>query len=87
MEVPALGSEQVLAMLAGADARSVLLGVLAAEALGVGEERRAYQGAVVRLTGHPDPAVAQAAQRVARAWREGVRRRVKGGRGRDTPLP
>jgi hypothetical protein len=68
VEVPALGSEQVLAMLAGADARSVLLGVLAAEALGVGEERRAYQGVVARLTGHPDPAVAQAAQRVARAW-------------------
>jgi hypothetical protein len=68
VEVPALGSDQVLAMLAGADARSVLLGVLAAGALGVGDERRVYQGAVARLTGHPDPAVAQAAQRVSRAW-------------------
>jgi hypothetical protein len=66
--VPALGSEQVLALMAGADARAALLGVLAAEVLGTGEERGAYQGAMARLHGHQDPAVAQEAQRVSRVW-------------------
>jgi hypothetical protein len=66
--VPALGADQVLSMLAGADARAALLGVLAAEALGTGEARKTYRDAVARLAGHADAAVAQAAQRVSRAW-------------------
>ena len=66
--VPALGPAQVLGMLGAADPRLAMLGVLAAEALGVGNDRRQYQEAVARLRGHPDAAVAQEAQRVAGAW-------------------
>lgn len=66
--VPALGPPQVLGMLAAADPRLAMLGVLAAEALGGGGDRRLYQEAVGRLRGHPDAAVAQEAQRVVGAW-------------------
>jgi hypothetical protein len=66
--VPALGSQQVLGMMAAPDPRWALLGVLAAEALGVGDERKTYREAVERLGAHPDATVAREAQRVVQGW-------------------
>jgi hypothetical protein len=66
--VPALDLRQVLELMTRPDPRWTLLGVLAAEALGVGDDRRAYREPISRLVGHPDPSVAQAAQRVMKAW-------------------
>jgi len=66
--VPVLGAQQVTGMLAAADPRMLLLGLRLAEATVAGDGRRACQDVVGRLQHHPDPAVAEAAQRVARAW-------------------
>jgi hypothetical protein len=66
--VPVLGAQQVTGMLAAADPRMLLLGLRLAEATVAGEARRACQDIVGRLQHHPDPGVAQAAQRVARTW-------------------
>jgi hypothetical protein len=66
--VPTLGPQQVLGMLAAPDPRTLLLGVLAAEALGAGADRRVYQDAVARLRTHPDATLAHEAERVYGAW-------------------
>ena len=66
--VPTLGPPQVLGMLAAPDPRLAMLGVLAAEALGAGDDRRVYRDAVARLQAHPDAALAREAQRVYGAW-------------------
>jgi lipoprotein signal peptidase len=47
---------------------ALLLGVLAAGALGAGGDRRAYQDAVARLRTHPDATLAREAERVYGAW-------------------
>src|SRR5262249_48723190 len=66
--VPMLAPPAVLGMLSSPDPRYLLLGVLAAEALGGGADRRTFQAPVRGLAAHPDPTVASAAQRVSRAW-------------------
>jgi hypothetical protein len=66
--VPLLAPPQIAGMLGAPDPRSVLLGVLAAEATFEEEDRHAHRPAVERLKAHPDEAVARAAQRIFRAW-------------------
>jgi hypothetical protein len=66
--VPVLGAQQIAGMLASADPRLLVLGLRAAEVSGTAADRGAYQGLVERLQGHPDPAVAQAAQQTRRSF-------------------
>lgn len=68
VNVPLLGPQQITGLLAAPDPRTLLLGLRAAEALGTAEDRRHFQDIVGRLQAHPDPAVAQTAQRVVRGW-------------------
>jgi len=66
--VPLLGPQQIVGLLAAPDPRTLLLGLAAAEATGTPQSRDALRDQVMRLQSHPDPAVAQAAQRVHRGW-------------------
>lgn len=69
LNVPIVGAQQIAGMLASADPRALLLGLRAAELTGAkAEDRRAYEALVKRLAAHPDPTVAQAAQRASREW-------------------
>lgn len=68
VSVPVLGPHQITGMLAAADPRTLMLGLRAAEASGTAADRGAYEGIVQRLQGHPDPTIAQAAQRVYGGW-------------------
>ncbi|APR84721.1 Hypothetical protein A7982_10070 [Minicystis rosea] len=66
--VPVLGPQQITGMLASPDPRTLMLGLRAAEAAGSPEDRAHFRDIVSRLQAHPDPAIAQVAQRVHGAW-------------------
>lgn len=69
VNVPVVGPQQIAGMLASYDPRSILLGLRAAEASSAAPaERAAYQDIIARLQQHPDPSIAQTAQRVAQSF-------------------
>ncbi|MFT3766591.1 MAG: hypothetical protein QM820_13920 [Minicystis sp.] len=66
--VPVLGPQQITGMLAAADPRTLMLALRIAEATSTPEDRAAYRDIVSRLQAHPDPSIAQTAQRLRNAW-------------------
>ena len=62
--VPSLEGYKVSGLLTSADPRECLLGILAAEWIGIGPDHRYYLPHVEKLRAHPDPQVASEAARV-----------------------